>query len=198
VFSRFSLRITFFAKYFSIRRWLEAQLAFPATVAADSIKVSARVFKDDFENSGVDDMKVPMYTVEFIIISAELSLAMYSLLTSDIVGFMIGLFLALGQMFISYSLGSVQSLMMKTDREMEKAGSVKDMVVTVKGVKEGLALSPANLIERIKTLETERASLMTEMENLRKAAESRANALENEVSVLREEVKSLKDLLGNV
>ena len=143
-------------------------------------------------------MKVPMYTVEFIIISAELSLAMYSLLTLDIVGFMIGLFLALGQMFISYSLGSVQSLMMKTDREMEKAGSVKDMVVTVKGAREGLALSPANLIERIKTLETERASLMTEIENLRKAAESRANALENEVSVLREEVKSLKDLLGNV
>ena len=162
MFSRFSLRITFVAKYFSIWRWLEAQLAFLATVAADSIIKLARVFKDDFENSGVDDMKVPMYTVEFIIISAELSLAMYSLLTSDIVGFMIGLFLALGQMFISYSLGSVQSLMMKTDREIEKAGSVKDRV-TVRGVKEGLALSPANLIERIKTLETERASLMTEM-----------------------------------
>jgi predicted nucleic acid-binding Zn-ribbon protein len=72
------------------------------------------------------------------------------------------------------------------------------MVGRIKGIKEGLMLTLVNLREKIKTLETERASLMTEIGNLRKVAESRANALENEVSMLREEVKSLKDLLGNV
>ena len=87
---------------------------------------------------------------------------------------------------------------MKTDREMEKAPSIKDVVGRIKGIKEGLVLNLANLREKIKTLETERARLVTEIENLTKVAQSRANALENEVSMLREEVKSLKDLLGIV
>jgi predicted nucleic acid-binding Zn-ribbon protein len=86
----------------------------------------------------------------------------------------------------------------EVETKVQQAASIKDMVGRIKGIKEGLMLTLVNLREKIKTLETERASLMTEIENLRKVAESRANALENEVSILREEVKSLKDLLGNV
>ena len=48
--------------------------------------------------------------------------------------------------------------------------------------------------EKIKTLETERASLLMEIEGLKKVAESRANALETEVNQLREELRSLKEL----
>jgi predicted nucleic acid-binding Zn-ribbon protein len=86
----------------------------------------------------------------------------------------------------------------EVETKVQQAASIKDMVGRIKGIKEGLMLTLVNLREKIKTLETERASLMTEIENLRKVAESRADALENEVSILREEVKSLKDLLGNV
>jgi regulator of replication initiation timing len=53
-----------------------------------------------------------------------------------------------------------------------------------------------NVIEKIKSLETERGSLLLEIEELKKMADSKANALENEVSMLREEVKSLRLLLG--
>jgi regulator of replication initiation timing len=53
-----------------------------------------------------------------------------------------------------------------------------------------------NVIEKIKSLETERRSLLLEIEELKKMADSKANALENEVSMLREEVKSLRLLLG--
>ncbi|HJX02322.1 MAG TPA: hypothetical protein VJ439_00520 [Candidatus Bathyarchaeia archaeon] len=53
-----------------------------------------------------------------------------------------------------------------------------------------------NVIEKLKSLETERRSLLLEIEELKKMADSKANALENEVSMLREEVKSLRLLLG--
>ncbi len=53
-----------------------------------------------------------------------------------------------------------------------------------------------NVIEKIKSLETERRSLLLEIEELKKMADSKASALENEVSMLREEVKSLRLLLG--
>jgi len=53
-----------------------------------------------------------------------------------------------------------------------------------------------NIIEKIKSLETERRSLLLEIEELKKMADSKASALENEVSMLREEVKSLRLLLG--
>jgi predicted nucleic acid-binding Zn-ribbon protein len=86
----------------------------------------------------------------------------------------------------------------ENETKAQQTASIKDMVGKIKGIKEGLMLTLVNLREKIKTLETERVSLMTEIENLRKVAESRANTLENEVSMLREEVKSLKDLLGNV
>jgi predicted nucleic acid-binding Zn-ribbon protein len=70
------------------------------------------------------------------------------------------------------------------------------MVGRIKGIKEELMQTLTNLRDKIRTLETERASLMVEIEKLRKIAESRADALENEVGVLREEVRSLRDLLG--
>jgi len=53
-----------------------------------------------------------------------------------------------------------------------------------------------NVVERLKTLETERKNLLLEIEELKKMADSKAKALENEISMLREEVKSLRVLLG--
>lgn len=53
-----------------------------------------------------------------------------------------------------------------------------------------------NVIERLRTLENERNSLLLEVEELKKMADSKAKALESEVSMLREELKSLKVLLG--
>lgn len=53
-----------------------------------------------------------------------------------------------------------------------------------------------NIIERLRTLETERKNLLLEIEELKKMADSRAKALESEVGMLKEEVKSLRILLG--
>jgi uncharacterized protein YlxW (UPF0749 family) len=53
-----------------------------------------------------------------------------------------------------------------------------------------------SVVEKIKTLESERRNLLLEIDELRKMADSKAKALENEVSMLREEVKSLRVLLG--
>lgn len=53
-----------------------------------------------------------------------------------------------------------------------------------------------SVIERLKTLESERRNLLLEIEELKKMADSKAKALENEVGMLREEVKSLRILLG--
>jgi len=53
-----------------------------------------------------------------------------------------------------------------------------------------------NVVERLKTLETERKNLLLEIEELKKMADSKAKALESEVSMLKEEVKSLRVLLG--
>jgi len=53
-----------------------------------------------------------------------------------------------------------------------------------------------NVVERIRTLETERKNLLLEIEELKKMADSKARALESEVSMLREELKSLRVLLG--
>jgi chromosome segregation ATPase len=86
----------------------------------------------------------------------------------------------------------------EAEAKTQQAASIKDMVGRIKGIREELMLTLVNLREKIKTLETEKASLMTEIENLRKVAEARANTLENEVGTLREEVRSLKDLLGYV
>jgi uncharacterized protein YlxW (UPF0749 family) len=53
-----------------------------------------------------------------------------------------------------------------------------------------------NLVEKLRTLETERKNLLLEIEELKKMADSKAKALESEISMLREEVKSLRVLLG--
>jgi len=53
-----------------------------------------------------------------------------------------------------------------------------------------------SIVERIRTLETERKNLLLEIEELKKMADSKAKALESEVGMLREEVESLRVLLG--
>ena len=53
-----------------------------------------------------------------------------------------------------------------------------------------------NLVEKLRTLETERKNLLLEIEELKKMADSKTKALESEISMLREEVKSLRVLLG--
>ena len=53
-----------------------------------------------------------------------------------------------------------------------------------------------SVVERIRSLESERKNLLLEIEELRKMADSKAKALESEIGMLREEVKSLRVLLG--
>jgi predicted nucleic acid-binding Zn-ribbon protein len=84
------------------------------------------------------------------------------------------------------------------ETEFGEAASIKNAVERIKGIKGELMQTLVNLREKIRTLETERASLMVQIENLRKVAESRVDALESEVSMLRSEARSLKDLLGYV
>jgi hypothetical protein len=48
------------------------------------------------------------------------------------------------------------------------------------------------MIEKLKSLEAEKKSLLLEIEELKKTADTRVTALESEVNVLRDEVKSLK------
>ena len=74
--------------------------------------------------------------------------------------------------------------------------NVKNLVEKIKEIRGGLMQTLTVLREKMKTLETERASLLVEIEKLRKVAESRANDLEIEVNQLREELKSLKEILG--
>ncbi len=75
--------------------------------------------------------------------------------------------------------------------------SVSSLVEKIKEIRQGLVQTLTVLRERLKTLETERSSLLLEIEQLKEAAESRADALETEVHDLREEIKSLKELLGS-
>jgi regulator of replication initiation timing/predicted RNA-binding Zn-ribbon protein involved in translation (DUF1610 family) len=82
------------------------------------------------------------------------------------------------------------------ETEVEEKANIKNMVERIRGIKGELMQTLRNLREKIKTLETERSSLMIEIEKLRKVAESRVDALENEVGTLREEVRSLRELLG--
>jgi uncharacterized protein (UPF0335 family) len=51
-------------------------------------------------------------------------------------------------------------------------------------------------IEKIKTLEAEKKTLLAEIEGLKKMADAKAVALETEVGALRNEVKSLKVLMN--
>ncbi len=78
-----------------------------------------------------------------------------------------------------------------------EATNVKDLINKVKEIREGLVQTLRILREKMKTLETDRSSLLVEVEKFKEIAESRANSLEEEVNQLREEVKSLKELLGS-
>ena len=51
-------------------------------------------------------------------------------------------------------------------------------------------------LDRIKSLEAEKKSLLLEIDSLKKIADTKANTLEKEVSALRDEVKSLKIIIG--
>jgi hypothetical protein len=53
-----------------------------------------------------------------------------------------------------------------------------------------------SVMERIRSLESERKNLLLEIEELRKMADSKAKALESEIGMLRDEVRSLRVLLG--
>src|SRR3972149_1466344 len=75
--------------------------------------------------------------------------------------------------------------------------NVRSLIEKIKEIREGLVQTLTVLREKMKTLETERSSLLVEIEKLKKVAESRANDLEIEVNQLREELKSLRELLGS-
>jgi chromosome segregation ATPase len=79
-----------------------------------------------------------------------------------------------------------------------ETASVRSLVEKIMEIREGLIQTLTVLRDRLKTLETERSSLLLEIEKLKEAAESRADALEVEVHELREELRSLKELLGAV
>jgi regulator of replication initiation timing len=64
-----------------------------------------------------------------------------------------------------------------------------------RGEKESMS-NLRGIVEKLKSLETERRNLLLEIEELKKMAESKTRALEGEISMLREEVKSLRVLLG--
>lgn len=51
-------------------------------------------------------------------------------------------------------------------------------------------------IDKIKSMEEEKASLLAEIEDLKRRADAKADALANEIAALREEVKSFKALMG--
>jgi chorismate mutase len=75
--------------------------------------------------------------------------------------------------------------------------NIKELVVEIKMIHEGLTQTLRTLRDKITTLETERTSLMVEIGKLKKVADARANALENEVNQLREELKSLREFLND-
>ena len=51
-------------------------------------------------------------------------------------------------------------------------------------------------IEKIKSLEAEKQSLLLEIDELKKMADAKASALETEIASLREEAKTLRILMG--
>jgi septal ring factor EnvC (AmiA/AmiB activator) len=81
--------------------------------------------------------------------------------------------------------------------ESAETTNVKNAVEKIRDIRDGFMQTLKALREKIKTLETERASMMVEIEKLKKAAESRASVLECEIGQLREEIQSLKELLGS-
>jgi hypothetical protein len=56
-------------------------------------------------------------------------------------------------------------------------------------------ISLKNTIEKIKSLEAEKRSLMLEIEGLKKTADAKAIAMESEVNALRDELRALRMLM---
>ena len=77
------------------------------------------------------------------------------------------------------------------------ANNVAGLVERINTIRDGLAQSLKTLQLKIKTLETERSSLLTEMGELKRIAEMRVAALEAEVCQLRDEIKSMREILGS-
>ncbi|MCJ7721491.1 hypothetical protein MUO98_03670 [Candidatus Bathyarchaeota archaeon] len=55
-----------------------------------------------------------------------------------------------------------------------------------------------DLLEKISSMELEKAELLAELEVLREKAEAKAESLEEEIEQLREEAESLKVLLDTI
>jgi transcription elongation factor Elf1 len=74
---------------------------------------------------------------------------------------------------------------------------LEDLVERARSIQCGLIQARKRLHEKLRSLETERGSLILELGDLQKDAESRAEELEDEICHLRDEIKSLKELLGS-
>ena len=82
------------------------------------------------------------------------------------------------------------------EAKIAEVTSIASLVVKLEEIRQGLSISLLVLRKKIRTLETEKGSLLFEVEKLKKVAETRASALEAEVNELREELRSLRELLG--
>ena len=76
---------------------------------------------------------------------------------------------------------------------LEKDNKELELNLIINGINEMSTFK--NTIEKIRSLEEEKKSLLLEIEELKRMSESKANALESEVNALREEIRSLKTLM---
>ena len=76
---------------------------------------------------------------------------------------------------------------------LEKDNKELEFNLPIKGKNEMSTLK--NTIEKIRSLEEEKKSLLLEIEELKRMSEAKATALESEVKALREEIRSLKTLM---
>jgi len=76
---------------------------------------------------------------------------------------------------------------------LEKDNKELEFNLLTKGRNEVSTLK--NTIEKIRSLEEEKKSLLLEIEELKRMSEAKAAALESEVKALREEIRSLKTLM---
>ena len=75
---------------------------------------------------------------------------------------------------------------------LEKDNKEQELNLTLKGINEMSTFK--NTIEKIRSLEEEKKSLLLEIEELKRMSESKATALESEVNALQNKSKSLKNL----
>jgi uncharacterized protein involved in exopolysaccharide biosynthesis len=76
---------------------------------------------------------------------------------------------------------------------LEKDNKELELNLIIKGINEMSTFK--NTIEKIRSLEEEKKSLLLEIEELKRMSESKATALESEVNALREEIRSLRTLM---